>query len=224
MDDEAVIAIVDRADPAAAQFGPETVEHRRAANLQYLPPEQRPQPVERKGPGGHGDLHQIVGALGSIGALPIVERHPEGAVIAEQLLLVLGQPVPDRLDRGGGIIGIDPDIALAGNPAVDRIRPVERHPVGRGLQILPAERHLGLAETQAQATLGINEPVDIDVTQLAEILAPLGTGLVIHRRAEIMLEIELQPVGDIALQHQSRPTQQEAAILVDRAVMDRAQA
>ena len=63
-----------------------------------------------------------------------------------------------------------------------RIGAIERQPVRRGLHVLPAERHLGLTEAQAQTAFGVEEPVDIDVAQLTTILAPLGARLVVHRQ------------------------------------------
>ena len=224
MDAGAIIVIGEGADAAAADFGLDGVEHRRPADFEHLARKGVAQAIQFEWPGRKGDLHQVFILLGLVDALPVEQTQPERAIIAEQFLPVIGQPVPDFLDRWRRIIGHDAQVAFARHGAVDAVAAIERQAVGRGLHILPAIGHLRLAEPQPDALGLVEEDVGIGVAQLAETLPALATTLVADGGREIRLQIERYAIRDIALQDEADPAQGKAALVGNATVMDRAQA
>jgi len=120
----AVVLVGDRTDAAAAQFGLDVVHHGRSTKFDDLVAN-----LER--PCRQRYLHQAAILFRLVDALPVEHTDAESAVITEQFLPVIGQIIPDFLNRRRGVIGDHTQIPFTRNRAVDRVAAVQCQPVGR---------------------------------------------------------------------------------------------
>ena len=160
---------------------------------------------------------QLVVAIGTIRALPVVHAHAEHAVIARALqarLLQIGETLLDLLRRP---VKEQAEVTLVAHGRVERVGAIQRDAVLARLQVFPAERNLRLACAQAPLLAGIEPEIGVRVAQLREVRRSRAR----RRAGEIGLQVDRHPVADVATDHHARATHAEALLAPDEAIARR---
>jgi len=159
---------------------------------------------------------EVVVGLGPGGSLTVVNADPEHAVVARSLQSPVEHLLVEILGPLGRPVVEDAHPALAVDRRVERVGPVERDPIRARLHVFPAERDLGEPDPDAVDLVFGQVDVAVAVAELGEVdRAVLGPR---HPSGEVGLDVEVEPVAQVAREDQPAAADEELVERPDRPV------